>query len=537
MAAGLALGLLVAGVFAPVAGYDFVLWDDNINVTGNALLTGPWSWELAGKFFDPQTALRFKPLHWLVFRLVADGAGMNPVAWHVLGLVFHACTAVVVWWVFRCLLRRSPCSGEGWPAEVLAWLGAALWALHPLRVEPVAWVTASTYPMTGLLLAGSFGAYLKAYEPEADKGWLAFSWVLAVAAYATYPVSVTYVGWLVVADIFWLRVLPAKPWRWTERATRRWWGKHLLFGGPAVAVVVATLWIRFGNPGSWTRAPSMGSLGWDERLMAAWALLTVFPAKVVWPLHLTPNQSSLTQTVWMTGWVLTFAVISAVVAAGLLWLGKRRPGWLGVGLGFAVLAVPCLGLTERPTWPVDRYSYVLDMVVIGAVVMMISALLSTHWKTYWPVLLVLVAGVLVSTVATRRLLPVWQNSLTLFARMESHPEFGSSVTQQAHVYTLWYIELTRAGRLKEAGEKLERANDIYLSAMRLAVSVRDYERAVWLADFMEVNLGLSPSVRRERGGWLLKLGRRVEALDDLRRVLKDSPGDERAAGMLAEAGG
>ena len=536
LAAGLVLGLLVAWAFVPVLAYDFVLWDDNVNVTGNAMLTKPWSWDLVMEMLDPQAALRFKPLHWLAMRVIADTTGMQPAVWHTFGWGVHACAAVAVFWVLRLMMERAFHEPQGWWTDALAWLGAALWALHPLRVEPVAWVTGSTYPMVGLLMAVSFGSYLKAHGAIVDKKWLWFSRGLAVAAYATYPVSVTYAGWLVVADVFWLRTSPEKPWNWRDRETRRWWGKHAWFVVPAVFAVGATLWTRYADSGRWVGAPSLGVLGWDERLLAAWASLTALPAKVLWPVNLTPNVQSLQQTVWQTGWVLGFAALSCAVAAALWALSRRRPAWMGTGLGFALLALPCLGLTERPIWPVDRYGYLLDMVVIGVAVMTF-AVLSQRRVLRLPVLALLVALTAGATVATRNLLPIWRNSTALFASMESMPDFANNPTQQAHIYTLWYAALARKGLHEEASEKLERANGVYLSAMRGAVALGDYKRAVGLADCMEANLGLSTPIRRERGGWLLRLGRKAEATEDLRRVLRDVPDDARAAGFLAEATG
>src|SRR3954469_19461012 len=55
----------IAWVFWPVLGFEFVRWDDDINITQNPLLTRPWSWSLVGQFFSAEQALRFKPLHWL----------------------------------------------------------------------------------------------------------------------------------------------------------------------------------------------------------------------------------------------------------------------------------------------------------------------------------------------------------------------------------------------------------------------------------------------------------------------------------------
>lgn len=145
--------MLVMLVFWPVLSYDFVYWDDGVSVTHNPMLKGPWSWDLVKSFFDPQTALRFKPLHWMALRLVSDVGEMNPAVWHAFGLVLHAVASAGVFMA----LRKALCIGLGTRGDTLvagvAWMAAAIWALHPLRVEPVAWVTGSSYPMTTVFIA------------------------------------------------------------------------------------------------------------------------------------------------------------------------------------------------------------------------------------------------------------------------------------------------------------------------------------------------------------------------------------------------
>src|SRR4051812_42974386 len=83
------VGVVTLLAFWPVTTFDFVRWDDYINVAENPLLSAPWSWSLAGHMFASDQALRFKPLHWLLFRGLQTAFGLNPVAWHVFNLVLH----------------------------------------------------------------------------------------------------------------------------------------------------------------------------------------------------------------------------------------------------------------------------------------------------------------------------------------------------------------------------------------------------------------------------------------------------------------
>lgn len=537
LAGAAGLWLLVCAVFWPVLSYDFVRWDDDINVTGNAMMSRPWSWSLVGDFFDPQAALRFKPLHWVFLRFVADMDGFNPPLWHAVGLVFHAGSAVVLFAVLRMALRKIFTDPADRRRDLLAWLGAALWAVHPLRVEPVAWVTASTYPMAGFFLVASFGAYLKAHESGDIRGrWLALAWILAVAAYATYPVSVTYAGWLMTVDIFWLKAVPKRPWQWTDRRSRLWSAKFGIFVAPAIAAVGFTLWTRLLAPGRWGAAPGLDEVGWDERILSAWATLARFPAKILWPVDLTPNHPEIRGTLWLNGGVLALAATAFVAAVALWACRKRYPVAAWIGAGYVLLVLPCLGLTENPATLVDRYGYLPDMVWMGGAVVAVGAMMRKR-RINGPVWAVLSFCVCASVAGTRQSLPAWRDSDALFARMEANPRFGDNVAQQAHVYLTWCKYLRTTGRYREAAVKAGKARESYVEGMRKALVAEAYGEAVALAFLMEANLGLPPHVRRERGMWLLKMGRTREARDDLQRALKESPEDERAAVLLQFAEG
>ena len=272
--------LLVAACFFPVLGFDFVRWDDDITVTQNPMMTEPWSWGLAADFFDPKAAMRFKPIHWFFMRGLYEVDGLNPLVFHAAGLVLHTFAAVLLFLVLAMVFRLCFPAVTSNYLELMAWLGAALWAIHPLRVEPVAWVTGSTYPLTGVFLLGSFLAYLNSQlSVKPSSAWLVGAWLGAVMAYGTYPVSVTYGLWLMVADIALFKNSPVRPFCWTDAAVRRWWLKHFLFLAPALCAVGVTVWCRLVTPGIFGAAPSLGIVTWDQRFVAALATLAIFPFK------------------------------------------------------------------------------------------------------------------------------------------------------------------------------------------------------------------------------------------------------------------
>lgn len=467
------LALLVAGVFAPVLGFGFVRWDDDINLTQNPLLTEPWSWSLAGKLFDAGQALRFKPVHWLVDRAFHGLVGFDPAGWHALNLALHLVATLLFFAVLRRLLARVAPEAGGVRADAAAGLVAALWAVHPLRAETVAWATASPYPLTAVWLLGSFGCYLAANESAAGTGrrraWFVAAWLLAVAAYGTYPIAATYGLWLIAVDVWWLRIGPARG--APAHAWFAWAGKHAAFLAPAAAATAVTLATRLAQPGIFTEAPTLDSVGLPLRAAMALATLADFVVRFVRPIDLTPNLPA-------------FALDGATLVRLALLAG-------------AAVAVLAWSWARRRTQPR------LALVVVGF--------------------------------AARRQAEIWRDSGTLFAAMERHPHFKDNARQAGHVYVLWARDEAARGHPRRAAELFGRARATYLDAIKAALARPDYDEALSLLTHIEHHLGLTPDLRREKGAWLLHAGRPAEAVPELRAAVAAMPADARAQALLAEA--
>src|SRR6266516_2191511 len=119
--------LLIALVFAAyvrvfTAGF---VWDDESHLTQNPCIVGP----LGLKEIWTSTRAVYYPLVLTTFWVLHKFVGLNPSPYHMLNVLMHAGSAALLWRVLRQLNVRG------------AWLGAALWALHPVMVQSVAWVT------------------------------------------------------------------------------------------------------------------------------------------------------------------------------------------------------------------------------------------------------------------------------------------------------------------------------------------------------------------------------------------------------------
>jgi hypothetical protein len=524
-----ALITLITLVYWPVRTFDFVRWDDDNNFTQNPLLTEPWSLALMKRIFAADHALRFEPVHWLCCRLVYAVGGYEPAVWHLLGYFWHLLAAVLFAVVLRGLFMRfDPQTGKC--ADLLALWGAAVWALHPLRAETVAWVTASTYPLTGVCLLGSFACYLRTSEPGCRRGvWLGLAWGLAVLGYGSYPVGITYGLWLIVFDL----------WQHREGLSQegprqlRWWTKHLFFILPAGVAVAITLWTRYTSPGMFTVAPDLAMVGLPTRLVMALAGITALAWGFVWPVGLSPNRIPLNlASIGPLVLVLAAALVAAVALVAAWKVRHSRAGLTLLFLGFAALSVPCLGLTEWPTWPVDRYSYLVHLIITGGL-----AAMAFRWKARRLGMIAAISLIIigVEAVAARQQIMVWRNSESLFTQMAKDPRFSDNPRQQGLVYVLWGRYLAVNKSPARAADMFNRAQGIYLDAIKAAVARQDYYEAWALSTHIERYFTLTPVLHRERGVWFLRLGRRSEALTELQLAQAAMPNDARLQYFLKEA--
>ena len=143
------LVLSVFLVFGRVTQADFVKWDDDINIYRNPNIGGLEASRLKWMFTDFKSSRVYVPFGWLTWGVVYELFGLNPRAYHLVNFLFHLANTVLIF-VLLCqlfpLLGPAKASSEYQLSKyACATVGALIWAVHPLQVEPVAWATAIGY--------------------------------------------------------------------------------------------------------------------------------------------------------------------------------------------------------------------------------------------------------------------------------------------------------------------------------------------------------------------------------------------------------
>ena len=156
----LAVALVAFGVFWPALGGGFLDWDDALNLVDNPAFRG-LGWSNLGWMFTTTLAGHWIPLTWISFGLDYRLWGMNPLGYHLTNVLLHAAAAAVFYLVALRLLRLAV-GGPERRLRIGALAAALFFAIHPLRVESVAWITERRDVLSGLLFLLAIAAYLAA---------------------------------------------------------------------------------------------------------------------------------------------------------------------------------------------------------------------------------------------------------------------------------------------------------------------------------------------------------------------------------------
>jgi hypothetical protein len=315
-------------VYAPSLSGGF-LWDDDTLITHNPLITAPdgliriWFTSEAVDYW-PVTNSSF----WIEWRLW----GMNPIGYHVTNLVLHVGNAILFWAILRHL--RIPG----------ALLAAAIFTVHPINIESVAWIAQRKNTLSQCFFLLSVLWFLKDESGSAGRrrGWYALSlagFVLAMlskGSAASLPLVLLLIVW------------------WTRnRITARDVLRAVPFFVVAAALTLVNLWFRTHGDAEVFRQATLA-----ERIAGAGAIVWFYVFKAVWPIHL-----AFVYPLWRIDsddirWWLPLAA-ALVLTALLLWYRGKPWGRAGLfaWLYYGVALLPVLGFADTPFM---RYSLVAD---------------------------------------------------------------------------------------------------------------------------------------------------------------------------------
>jgi hypothetical protein len=403
--------LATAGAFVPTLGNDFVEWDDHLNFRDNPHYRGFGPAQLAWMWTTMHTG-HYIPVTWMSLGLDYLVWGLDPTGYHLTNLLLHVLVAALFYLLAARLLSLALAVRPEAPAVVLGAAAAALlFAVHPLRVESVAWATERRDVLSGVFYVGACLAYLR-FATVSVRRWRWYA--LALGLFVLGVLSKSTVVTLPVA----LLALDVHPLRRLARGRRLAGAARavLLEKAPFLAVAAAGAVVAFTAV---LRADVMASttlVTIPERLLNAADALAFYLGKMVLPVHLSPMYELKKPFDPLSARYAVAALVVVGLTAGALALRRRWPACLAVWVVHVVTLLPMSGLFQNgPQVAADRYTYLAGMgfAVLGGGVV-VGALQSGVVRP--PVMGSLAAAVVLALGAlTWQQTHVWRDTVTLWS--------------------------------------------------------------------------------------------------------------------------
>jgi Tfp pilus assembly protein PilF len=515
--------LITAITYIKTLGFGFV-YDDSGQIVGNPFLR---SWRYIPKFFvtplwvhqlPAATGNYYRPL-FLLWSLINYSVFKDrPFGWHMEAVVLHL---IVTWLVYRVV-------GKMTGRNMLAWMTALLFGVHPVHHEVVAWISGATESLFAIFFLAAFLAYLKSRESSPGL-WVAISCLLYGLALLSKETAIV-LPVLVLAHA-WIseRVAGRGGWRGLTDRIRR----HLRLGAAYVPVAVIYLFAR-----SWALS-GLGHPGGEGSGFTIWWTLPsvllfyvqhwVFPVRLAEFYDLFAQRGPNVSHVLLPGVTLLGVGISIWVARR--WLGARETGFAAAWILIPLL--PALGLAVfRPDELVhDRYFYVPSL---GAA--LLTALIieefgkgkATLFDQPARTILVCLGLAGLFSVGSMHAANFWKNDFSLFSRAcEIAPK---NVTAQNDLSVEWILrgDMDRAQGLMERVLQEHPDDGTALSNLsRVQYMKQDYAAAESSLRHAIQLTPSNPDAYVTLSQLDLKIKRPAEALLNARRAVELNPYESR----------
>jgi Flp pilus assembly protein TadD len=499
----LGLTALVLLAYAPLWQCGFVLYDDNFYVTDNDMVKQGMTGRGILWAFSTVCAGNWHPLTWISHMLDCQFYGLNPAGHHSTNLLLHIANCVLLFLLLQRLTRSR------WPCALVA----AFFALHPMHVESVVWVSERKDVLSTFFWLLAVGAYVR-YVEKAGRWFYAGSLALFALGLMAKPMLVTLPAVLMLLD-YW----PLQRWR-------RPIGPLLLEKTPFFMLAGISCWITL-------LAQQRGGAVVSLEKLSSWARLENVPVaysrylgKTFWPADLgVLYPLSWKWPVWEVAGAI---LLLASVTVWAVWRRRTEPFLLAGWLWFIVMLTPVIGLVQVGAQSMaDRYHYLAGA---GLFIMVIWALWRRIPAAAWAIPL---AGCMVLTSQQVR---YWSDSETLF-RHTLAVTANNSVMES----DLGRI-LFQQGRLAEALPHAQRAVALAptfaLARYNLGNILLGLNRVPDALAQFEIQVKLDPGdpvAQFKFGDVLLKQGLAEDAMPHLQKAVELRPGDAASHDALAAA--
>ncbi len=536
VAAGAAITLAALIAYAPALSAG-TIWDDADYLTENANLR-----DFSGLlriWTEPRSSPQYYPAVYTTFWIEHQLWGLRPSGYHLTNVLLHATAAVLLWRVLRWLDVPGALAA-GW-----------LFALHPVAVESVAWITERKNVLSGVFYLGAALVYLRAMprdfsRPPSRRG-VALALLLFLAALLSKTVTATLPAALVLI---------------------LWWKRRRLSRADLLALMpMCIAGAALAGLTAWLERIHVGACGveWSwtflDRLLIASRAVWFYFASLLWPVNLSFIYPK--WTIDPTDWRQWMFPLALLVAIALLAIFRRRigRGALTAALIYLGTLAPALGFVNvypmRYSFVADHFQYHASMAMIGA----LAAGMALAWRRWaggaavaGPIALSPLLAIL--GVLTFNQARIYHDSQSLWrATVRHNPRSWMVHVNLGHALAAKMEQAHREGRGDQAASLKAQAKAEYRRALELAPELAEThgEVGVSLLDDGEVDAAIEqfriaterdaamnpqprlPDAFNSWGSALLEQGRTEAAIEKFRRAIEINPGYATAHYNLAVA--
>ena len=492
------LGLLVMTllIYARAFGYDFVNWDDDFNISENPNLRH-LDWANVKGIFTSHVIGNYNPLPIFTFALEKHFFGLDPTVFHTTNVLLHVACVYVVYRFMRILDLPK------WPALI----AAAIFALHPMRVESVAWITERKDVLFGLFYVVALIQYVKWIKSGGKRihyYWIIGAFVLSLFSKiqaVALPLSMLAVDYLLGRKLVWRRIIEKIP----------FFGLSLVFG-----LIGIYFLSQQGSLGSTTQ------YNFAERLVVGMYSLVIYLVKFFAPFRISPlypYPPALT-------WYMFAAIPLTLVLAWVTWISWKRD-WRALIFGGAFFVFNVMFVLQvvgaGQGFLADRFTYI-PYIGLGFAV----AFYGHQWfgnkgrlAQYAP----WIAGVWIAalTFQTWQHVPVWKDSGTLWTHVLKYYENTPLPYRNRAQFLREQGDFAAALQDYDRSIQLKQNADVINSRARLHFTQENYQQA--LTDY-NLAIQLDPQsgeFRINRGATYAVLGNLQNALADMTEGIRLDP--------------
>ncbi len=437
----LALTVSTLAVFRQVCRHQFITFDDDWYIYNNSSIKTGLTWDNIVWVFTHDQGGNYHPLTAMSHMLDCNLYGLDAGGHHFTNLLFHLANAVLLFLIFKSMTANL------WASAFIA----AVFALHPLHVESVAWASERKDVLSAFFGLLTMAAYL-GYVRKSALAWYLLTLLLFAMGLLAKPMLVTLPFLLLLLDYWPLNRMGTESGPAIRNA-----GRLIVEKIPFLALAAVLSTITFLTQKSTGIVQDVSEYPFVWRVGNAAAAYLTYIVKMFWPVNLAvfyPHPKG-SLSIWQVG--LTFFLLVCITAASV-WQLRKRPYFAVGWFWFVISLFPVIGLVQvgLQAWA-DRYTYMSYTGLLIIVAWGTPEFFARSRLRYKKPILALFAAVSISIFAVVAWFQVgyWQNNEKLYAHA------AKVVKDNWWAYHNLGREYAKQGKLNQAAEQFTKALRIY----------------------------------------------------------------------------